>query len=197
MASIQRKGDGWYCQFCYRGRRPTFALGKVSEEEARAKSSQADSLLMRLKQRLIELPTGVDIVDFIRYDGKPPAFVTKPGSPSAASTPTTLATLRDSFLATHAEAHEADTLGTARTHFTHLVATLGDQFPLAGLGLLDLRRHVERRAATGIAPVTIRKEIDGLRAAWNWGRRGGMVVGEWPGRGLVYRNGLLPKNWST
>ena len=187
MASIQKKGDGWYCQFCYRGQRPTFALGKVSEDEARAKSSQVDYMLMRLKQRLIDLPPGVEIVDFVRYDGKPPASLVNSGSAALPTKTGTLAVLRDRFLTTHAGAHEAGTLGTARTHFKHIAATLGDHFPLAELTLPDLQRHVDRRAAKGIAPVTIRKEIDGLRAAWNWGKRTGLVALEWPGRGLVYR----------
>ncbi len=186
MASIQKKGDGWYCQFCYRGKRSTFALGQVTEEEARAKSSQVDYLLMRLKQRLIDLTPGVGIVEFIRYDGKPPVSAVNPGAAATAKT-TTLALLRDRFLATHAGAHEENTLGTARTHFKHLAATLGEHFPLAELTLPDLQRHVDRRAGKQIAPVTIRKEIDGLRAAWNWGRHTGLVPGEWPGRGLVYR----------
>lgn len=187
MASIQKKGDGWYCQFCYHGQRTTFALGKVSEDEARIKSSQVDYLLMRLKQRLIDLPPGVEIVDFIRYDGKPPTSLVNSGSATVTPTTGTLAVLRDRFLATHAGAHEEGTLGTARTHFKHMAATLGEQFPLAELTLPDLQRHVDRRSAKGIAPVTIRKEIDGLRAAWNWGKRTGLVALEWPGRGLVYR----------
>jgi hypothetical protein len=187
MASIQKKGDGWYCQFSYRGKRPTFAIGKVSEDEARAKSAQVDYLLMRLKQRLIEVPPGVEIVDFVRYDGKPPASVINPGNASAPGGTCSLAALRDRFLATHDGVHEVGTLGTTRIHFSHLVATLGDEFPLAELSLPDLQRHVDRRATKGIAPVTIRKEIDGLRAAWNWGKRSGLVAREWPGRGLVYR----------
>ena len=73
MASIQQKGRNWYCQFYYFGGRHTFTIGRVSEDEAHAKSAQVDYLLMRLRQRLIELPPGVDIVAFVQYDGKPPA----------------------------------------------------------------------------------------------------------------------------
>src|SRR5208337_5056926 len=73
MASLQKKGKGWYCQFLYHGKRHTFAVGAVSEQEAQAKSAQVDYLLLRLKQRLIELPPNVGIVDFIQHDGKPPA----------------------------------------------------------------------------------------------------------------------------
>jgi hypothetical protein len=77
LASIQKRRDGWYCQFCYRGQRTTFAIGKVSEDEASAKSAQVDYLLMRPKQRLIELPGGAEIVG---YDGMPPASAINPGN---------------------------------------------------------------------------------------------------------------------
>jgi hypothetical protein len=40
-----------------------------------AKSAQVDYLLMRFKQRLIELPPGLDIVAFIQFDGESPADV--------------------------------------------------------------------------------------------------------------------------
>ncbi len=72
MASLQQKGEGWYCQFVHARRRHTFALGKVSQSEAEAKAAQVDYLLLRLKQRLIELPPGVGIVEFVQHDGKPP-----------------------------------------------------------------------------------------------------------------------------
>ena len=51
--------------------RPRQGLG----EEAESKAAQVDYLLMRLKQRLIELPPGIDIVEFVQFDGKPPADV--------------------------------------------------------------------------------------------------------------------------
>jgi hypothetical protein len=73
MASLQEKGNGWYCQFLYPGKRRTFAVGAVSEQEAQVRSAQVDYLLLGLKQRLIDLPPNVGIVDFIKHDGKPPS----------------------------------------------------------------------------------------------------------------------------
>lgn len=61
------------------------------------------------------------------------------------------------------------------------------RFPLPELAQADLQRHVDRRTGEAIALVTIKKEINGLRAAWNWGRRSGLVTAEWPGKGLVYQ----------
>jgi hypothetical protein len=72
MASLQPRGWSYACVFCWHGRSKWFTIGKVSETEARAKPAQVDYLLMRLKQRLIELPPGVDIVGFVRHDRKPP-----------------------------------------------------------------------------------------------------------------------------
>ena len=79
MASLQRKGGGWYCQFVRDGKRYTFAIGQVDEAEAKAKAAQVDYLLMRLKQGLIALPPGVGVVDFVRHDGAPPGRVVDVG----------------------------------------------------------------------------------------------------------------------
>ncbi len=73
MASLQKKGESYYCQFMYHGKRHTFTVGAVSDKEADNKARQVDYLLMRLKQRLIVLPEGVDIVTFVEHDGKPPS----------------------------------------------------------------------------------------------------------------------------
>ena len=97
MASLQKKGNGWYCQFLYHGKRHTFAVGAVPEQEAQAKSAQVDYLLLRLKQRLIDLPPGVGIVDFIQHDGKPPS--SKSAIPDRRTL--TLAAFRDQYIETH------------------------------------------------------------------------------------------------
>src|SRR5579884_886037 len=108
MASLQKKGESYYCQFMYHGKRYTFTVGAVSEEEAGNKSRQVDYLLMRLKQRLIVLPDGVDIVTFVEHDGKPPDI-----GPTLADAPrkaVTLGHLKERYLTTHAngvKGHEA------------------------------------------------------------------------------------------
>src|SRR5262245_7855378 len=73
MASLQKKGESYYCQFMYKGKRHTFTVGAVKQDEAENKARQVDYLLMRLKQRLILLPDDVDIVTFVMHDGKPPS----------------------------------------------------------------------------------------------------------------------------
>jgi integrase len=185
MASLQKKGNGWYCQFVYEMKRHTFALGPVTEEEAEAKAAHVKYLLLRLRQGLVELPATVDVVEFVRHDATPPAkrTVHRP----KASKGGTLGELRDRFLATHRGAYEKNTLYTAGIHFRHLIKTLGEVYRLSGLSQADLQKHVDRRSAVGVSPVTIKRELHGLRAAWNWGRTAGLVGTDWPGRGLVYR----------
>ena len=34
MASLQKKGDSWYCQFIYVKKRRTFTIGPVEKKEA-------------------------------------------------------------------------------------------------------------------------------------------------------------------
>ena len=72
MASLQKKGNSWNCQFVYNGKRHTFTLGDVSEREAELSAASADKVLLRLKQGLLHLPPTVDIVSFVQCDGKPP-----------------------------------------------------------------------------------------------------------------------------
>ena len=40
-----------------------------------------------------------------------------------------------------------------------------------------------------VAAVTIKKEVDTLRSAWNWAKRMGQVQADFPGAGLVYPKG--------
>src|SRR5271163_1574343 len=164
MASLQKKGDSYYCQFCYHGRRHTFTVGEVAESEAENKARQVDYLLMRLKQRLLVLPEGTDIVTFIQHDGTPPA--TGPTLAAAPRQAVTLGHLKDRYLATHANGTiEANSLDTCKLHLRHFCRVLGEGSPLGELSLSRLQEYVGHRAKAKVSPVTIRKEIATLRAA--------------------------------
>src|SRR5262245_47313253 len=112
MATLQKKGNGWYCQFLHHGKRHTITIGRVSKAEAHAKSDQVEYLLMRLKQGLIELPAGADIREFVRRDGKPGP---KPRA-AVPATPLTLAEFRDRYLSTHRESLEDRTVDGIELH---------------------------------------------------------------------------------
>jgi hypothetical protein len=185
MATLERKGENWYCQFMFRRQRFNFSIGKVTEREAQHVLSRADYILMRIRQNLITVPSGVNIVDFIQNDGKPPqAQVAKKGD-------LTFTEFRESYFeAFSTGAIEANTLYTARIHFRHLENTLGPNFAIGTLTVGDLQRHINRRQKT-VSPTTIKKEIDSLRAAWNWSIPMGLISSPFPIKGTTYAKTVI------
>jgi integrase len=86
---------------------------------------------------------------------------------------------------------EANSLQTVAMHLNHFERTFGAKFPLQKLTLADLQRHVTERAkkkyrGKPLSPVTLKKEMASLRAAWNWAASTGLVKGAFPSKGLVY-----------
>lgn len=189
MASIQKKGQSYYCQFTYQGKRHTITIGAVADEEAVAFRGSVELLLLRLKQRLISIPPGIHVSDFILHNGNVPEPV------AAAPAKTTFADFKQRYLDTHGDgAMEASSLKTIDLHLRHFGQTLGDKFVLQKLTPADLQRHVNRRRAKlyrgrKISPVTLKKEMASFRSAWNWAVHMQLVQGMFPSQGLVY-----PKN---
>lgn len=192
MASLQERKGSYRLTFYWNGKRETFTIGEVSAGEAESKAKQADYLLMRLNQRLVALPPGTGIVDFIRYDGNPPPIPITPNAQQPISATLKLAELRDKYLATHESSLEPSTVYGMRLHFKHLAACFGPAFPIAELSLADLQRYVDRRAkAKGkkgrkLSAATIRKELVTLRTAWNYAARMKLLTGRFPDEGLRF-----------
>jgi integrase len=185
MASLQERNGSYRVQFLYHGKLHSFTLGKVESGEAETKARQIEYLLMRLKQRLIVLPEGTDIVTFVEYDGNPPNG--GPTLPDAPRKAVTLGQLKDRYLSTYANGTiEANSLETCKLHLNHFIRALGERFPLVELSLDTTQEYVNRRAKDRISPVTIRKEIATFRAAWNWGGPMGLTEGPFPSKGLRY-----------
>ncbi len=181
MASLQKKGDAWYCQFTYGGRRHTFTVGKVAEGEARRWKANTENLLLLVRHGRLEVPRGIAITDFILHDGKPPV---EPAI--VVCNDTTLRQLREGYLNTVGNgAIEANTLTTAKIHLTHIEQSFGKKFILTGLTLGKLQEHMTRRSKEVVA-VTIKKELDTFRSIWNWGLRMQWVDRPFPSSGLVY-----------
>jgi integrase len=190
MASIQKKGDAYYCQFCHRGKRLTFTVGKVPEAEAHAKAAQVDYLILRIRQGFVEIPPGVDVATFVARDGRLDPLPAPP-APRAI----TFRDLKEQYLETHRHgAMEETSLKTVEMHLRHVGRTLGERFAVGDLALADLQRHVNGRVRTRyrgrrLSPVTLRKEVASFRAVWNWGVVSGLVQGPFPAKGLVYPKG--------
>ena len=186
MAAIQCRNGSYRIIFRHAGKQQAFTLGEVSQEEAETKAAQVDYLLLRLKQRLAVLPPGVEIGEYIEFDGK----IIPPESPAAAKI--TLPTLRDRYIETHTASLEANTIQLIRIHFGHLVGILGEDFCVSDTQLADLQRYVDKRTkAKGLhgrklSATTIGKEIATLRGAWTWGVKMKLLVGKFPNDGLRY-----------
>src|SRR4051794_3404877 len=121
MASLQIRNGSYKLTFCYHGKRHYLTLGKVSEEEAEAKSAAVDYLMLRIRQGLVEVPPGVPVEEFVLADGKVKA------PEKARAEAINLAKLRDRYLATHRNgAMEKNSLATVGTHLGHVARTLGD-----------------------------------------------------------------------
>lgn len=196
MANLQQRNGSYRIRFRHDGKLQTFTLGEVDQDEAENKAKQVDYLLMRLKQGLVTIPAGVDVVDFIRFDGKPPAS-------QPVATRTTLGTLRDRYIKTNEASLETNSLGTIKIHFGHFEKILGETFDIASLTLADLQEYVDQRAkAPGskgrkVSPVTIRKELVTLRTAWNWGAKNILVAGVFPNDGLRFPKGVDKPSFMT
>src|SRR5262245_61176258 len=131
MASLQERNGSFRVLFCYHGKLHSFTLGKVERDEAESKAAQVDYLLMRLKQRLIQLPEGIDIATFVEHDGEPPVAAT--GVPITRQA-VTLAEARDRYVETlSAGAIEENSLATVKMHLGHFLGTFGGQIPLEEL----------------------------------------------------------------
>jgi integrase len=184
MAGLQRKGDSWYCTFRYLGNRHTFTIGPVPDDIAEATGRKVDLLLYRLKNRLIEIPSGVSVVDFVQFDGKP-ASAPQPGDCA-------LSDLRDKYLDTHRSSLEKTTLDGIELHFGYFVEAWGERFSINGLSLLKLQEYVDARTKDAgmngrkVSAATIKKEIVTLRTAWNWAKRAKIVKEAFPYEGLRY-----------
>jgi hypothetical protein len=188
MASIQKKNEAFYCQFLYQGKRYTVTVGKVSKAEAEAFAGKVELLLMRVKQKLIHVPPGVGITDFVQGDGQ-----VRPAEHPALEK-LSFSAFRQKHLETARTGMEANSLATADMHLRHFERTLGAKFPVADLQLADLQRHVHERRRKKyrrrpLSPVTLKKEAASFRAAWNWGVLNNLVTGPFPAKGLVYPKG--------
>lgn len=182
MAFFQCRHGNFRILFRYQGKQHNFTIGEVSKIEAEAKAAQVGYLLLRLKQRLATIPAGMDIVQYVQFDGK---------QESPVPAKLTLAQLRDKYVATNRISLEVNTLATAEMHFRHLTGHFGDAFPIPELTLADLQGYVNKRTMAEwngrkLSAETIRKEVKTLRTAWNWGARMKLVTGPYPNAGLRY-----------
>jgi integrase len=192
MAALQERNGSFRLIFWFHGKQHTFTIGRVPADEARDTAATVGRLIRAVEEKRVKVPTGLDITTFVsqrlatldRESDDTPEPAPRPRNV------TTLGTLHDRYVATHSNGTiEANSLDTVRLHFAHFCRFLGEGFPLPELSLLRLQEYVDRRARKGISPVTMRKELATIRAAWNWGQPMGLTSGPFPAKGLRYPKG--------
>jgi integrase len=141
--------------FRYRREQHTFWLGEVGESEAQAVAAKVDYWLMRLKQNLVSLPGGCDIVTFVQHDGRPPEHA---AATAAEREELTLGALREAYFASQRRKLEETTLNAITLHFNHLTRILGPDRLLAPLTRAELQAYVEKRAREWIDPEVYRRK---------------------------------------
>jgi integrase len=109
---------------------------------------------MRLKQHLVHLPSGCDVVTFIQNDGKPPEHA---ASMAAEQEELTLSHLREAYFRSQENRLEGTTLDGIRLHFDHLTRILGPKRLVAPLTRPDVQAYVQKRSAEWIDPEVYRR----------------------------------------
>lgn len=181
----------WHIQFIHAGKPYHKSLRTKKEKEAEALASRIEARLFHLNTGTLSLPPNADLWQWLLSDGK---------RERKADTPQKVWGLKDLFdwyFASQTEnAKETNTLGTERTHRSHLERLLGQSRPLGGTTLGDLQGYVNQRAkekwrGEPIKPDTIKKEIASLSMIWN---RAAKLVPQFvrtqcPTEGLEYPKG--------
>jgi integrase len=198
MACLQERNGSFRAIFRHEGRQRSVTLGRVSQGEAEAKAGAIDLILLRIRQRLLAVPDGVTLEEFLLSDGRAQPLPAPHEGEQDPDEPVKLAEFKEQYLgARSGGSMEDNSLATARMHLNHFGRTLGKDFDLRGLTLADLQGHVNTRRKEGnprrkkagarvTSAATLRLEVSTLRAAWNWGVLSGLLKGPFPSKGLQY-----------
>ncbi len=155
MAWLESRNGSWRIVFRYKEGRFAFTIGEVSPADAAVHKASTEELLRLLKRKLIDIPAGCSIEDFMFYRGKPPEHVV---STSTGKKDLTLAELRDAYLQSQEKKLEQTTLDGIRLHFEHLTRILGPKRLIRPLMRPDLQKYVDKRSEEWIDPNIYRRK---------------------------------------
>src|SRR5579862_1402428 len=143
MASVESRNGSWRVIFRYGQEKRSFTVGEVSAADAAVFKASTEELLRLLKRKLVSIPSGCTIEDFMFYRGKPPEFVT---ASSNKEKDLTLSDLRDAYFRSQEKKLEQTTLDGIRLHFDHLTRFLGAKRLIPTLMRPDLQKYVDKRS---------------------------------------------------
>jgi integrase len=152
--ALQCRNGSWRVIFWYAGKQHTFWVGEVEEAEARAVNAKVDYWLMRLKQKLVSLPPGCDVVTFVQHEGKPPEQAVVE---AVKRNELTLEALREAYFEAQEGTLEDTSLEGMELHFNHLARLLGPKCLVSAMQRADLQAYVRKRSAEWIDPEVYRR----------------------------------------
>lgn len=183
MAWLKRRGQKYRLSFRYDGRTYRHSLGSANEKEDGAYLARLEEGIRLLERGRLHPPSpDADLTLYLLPEGK----VSARPDIAPASEALTLATLAERFKAAQATTLEANSHYTGGIRLRHVIRSLGANFLVPDLTLAHLQAHVDRRArqrgpwGKPLSPVTIRKEIKTLGAAWAWAVQGKTLSGTYP-----------------
>src|SRR5262245_44554764 len=130
MAALELRNKTYRVVFMYAGKKYAYSLDTGDRDMAEALRGGVEKTLMLLAQGLLNLPSGADLIAFVKAGGK----VEEPPAPPPERL--SLKKLTDSYLQSHANgAMEENSLATTRLHLGHFLNTLGQRFDVQDLAL--------------------------------------------------------------
>jgi integrase len=146
------------------------SLDTTDNKTALAIKADVEEAIRLIEQGRLEVPTGVDVGEFILSGGR-----LKPSAPATeAPKPVTLSALFAANDAAMPEgAREASSASTEAIHRRHLIRLIGSDLDLRDGSLAErLQAYInarakEKRAGKNIKPQTIKKELETLHASVN------------------------------
>jgi integrase len=160
MASLERRNGSWRVIFCYKRERRYFTIGEVSAAEAAVYKVSTEELLRLINRKLLSIPAGCTIEDFMFHQGKPPQDI----AVAVERKELTLGELREAYFRSQEMKLEQTTLDGIRLHFDHLERILGGKSLVSLTTRADLQRYVNKRAGEWIDPEVYRRQRRAKRA---------------------------------
>ena len=162
------------------------SLKTNNRTEAETARGVVDQTLLAIECGWTQLPTGVDIGDFVLSGGRLQKTIVMPRCLD-------LTSLFDAYFNSLPAGNlEDSTIEGMKVHRRRLEKHFGKSFDVRSLALTDLQNYIEKRSrdrglkGRKVTPVTIKKAIVTLRTVWNWGRQHGLIDKLFPSKGLKY-----------
>lgn len=156
-----------------------------------------DQTLQAIERGWMQIPSGIDIGDFVLSGGRLNQQIIAPRSVNLASL------FDEYFECLPAGSLEDSTIEGMKVHRRRLEKHFSKTLELNCLTLTNLQNYVDKRSrdkglkGRKVTPITIKKAIVTLRTVWNWGRQHGLIDKVFPCKGLRFPKATEKSSFMT